>query len=217
MCKLYTMKKRNLEKEKQQELAAIWGAEVDGDARFPKRKGAVKKPQLPGVEDDLPLDTDVLSDFGSDVSGEVAHEEKRAPKLKKSSKKPTFYRLHCFVEPGTEKNAVRTVFEDYEPKVELRSTQKGNALNKAQYAVLTFSNKAMALHAVKTLDGTNQRDLLGTKCVKLSLMLNRQQSKIARRRENRLRRHAKKKSAEDEHREDVEFLQKFIHSHVKRK
>ncbi|EPY36769.1 hypothetical protein STCU_00416 [Strigomonas culicis] len=211
------MKKRNLEKEKQLELAAIWGAEVDGDARFPKRRGSAKKPQIAKLDDEeLPLDTDVLSDFGSDVSGELEKAEKPAAKRAKTAKKPTFYRLHCFVEPGTEKNAVRTVFEDYEPKVELRSTQKGNALNKAQYAVLTFSNKAMALHAVKMLDGTNQRDLLGTKCLKLSLMLNRQQSKIARRRENRVRRQAKKKSAEDEHREDMEFLQKFIHSHAQR-
>ncbi|CAG9570130.1 conserved hypothetical protein [Leishmania major strain Friedlin] len=209
------MGKRDLQKEKQQELAAIWGSEVQGDARFPKRRRAAQKQGLGAVENNDDVDTDVLSDIVSDAGSITSKHSDTAKKetRKTAKKKSTNYRLHCFVEPGTELNAVRTVFEAYEPKVEIRTAQKGNLLNKSQFAVLTFRNKAMALHAVKKLDGTNQRDLLGVSSLKLNLMLTRQQSKIARKTFNRKIRQEKERNQLMEEQADLAFIRNFLKQH----
>ncbi|AYU76777.1 hypothetical protein, conserved [Leishmania donovani] len=209
------MVKRDLQKEKQQELAAIWGSEVQGDARFPKRRRAAQKKGLGAVEDNDDVDPAALSDIGSDAGSITSkHSDTAKKETRKTVKKEsTDYRLHCFVEPGTELNAVRTVFEAYEPKVEIRTAQKGNLLNKSQFAVLTFRNKAMALHAVKKLDGTNQRDLLGVSSLKLNLMLTRQQSKIARKTFNRKIRHVKERNQLMEAQEDMAFIRNFLKQH----
>lgn len=207
------MVKRDLQKEKQLELAAIWGSEVQGDARFPKRRGAAEKKEISAVEDDNDVDPDVLSDIGSDagsIDSKHSDKAKKEPRKKSKKTKSTEYRLHCFVEPGTELNAVRTVFDAYEPKVVLRTSQKGSLLNKSQFAVLTFRNKPMALHAVKTLDGTNQRDLLGVTSLKLNMMLTRQQSKIARKKFNRKIRQDKQRNMMQEEQEDLNFIRNFI-------
>lgn len=210
------MGKRDLEKEKQLELAAIWGGEVDGGSRYPKRRGGSQRPAtLLTAEADVPMDPDALSDVGSELS-EASGRGHVSKKNKKSVKKASGeYRLHCFVEPGTEKNAVRTVFEAYDPKVELRTSQKGSLLNKTQFAVLTFRNKAMALHAVSVLDGTNQRDLLGVKKLKLSLMLTRQRSKVMRKVLNRKARAEMEAREMHETAEDLRFIQQFVREHAK--
>ncbi|GET86614.1 hypothetical protein, conserved [Leishmania tarentolae] len=209
------MGKRDLQKEKEQELSAIWGSEVQGGARFPKRRRVAQKKGLGAVEDNDDVDPEVLSDVGSDAGSTTStHSDTTKKEAKKTTKKKsTNYRLHCFVEPGTELNAVRTVFEAYEPKVEIRTAQKGNLLNKSQFAVLTFPNKAMALHAVKTLDGTNQRDLLGVGSLKLNLMLTRQQSKIARKKFNRKIRHERAQNQLMEEQEDLAFIRNFLKQH----
>lgn len=207
------MGKRDLQKEKQLELAAIWGSEVQGDARFPKRRGAAEKKDATAADDGNDVDPDVLSDMGSDAGSlHSAHSDSAKKEKKKKAKKTrsTDYRLHCFVEPGTELNAVRTVFEAYEPKVSLRTSQKGSLLNKSQFAVLTFRNKALAMHAVKTLDGTNQRDFLGVTTLKLSLMLSRQQSRIARKKLNRRMKRDKEKTLMQEEAEDLAFIRNFL-------
>ncbi|KAG5510369.1 hypothetical protein GH5_06566 [Leishmania sp. Ghana 2012 LV757] len=205
------MKKRDLQKEKQLELAAIWGSEVHGDARFPKRRGTAQK-ERGAVKDSDAVGPDAPSDIGSDAESVTSKGSGAAKKEARKGVKErrTDYRLHCFVEPGTELNAVRTVFEAYEPKVEIRTAQKGNLLNKSQFAVLTFRNKAMALHAVKMLDGTNQRDLLGVTSLKLNLMLTRQQSKIARKKLNRKIRHEKERNQLMEEHDDLEFIRNFL-------
>jgi len=86
-----------------------------------------------------------------------------------------------FVGHGTTRNDVRQVFEQYEPKVDLRVTQKGNVLNKSNYVVMTFRNKALGLHAAMTLEGTDQRDLLGVNPLHLSMMLTREEQRIVKR------------------------------------
>ncbi|CCW60461.1 unnamed protein product [Phytomonas sp. EM1] len=209
------MGKLDLEKEKQMELAAIWGSEVDGDVRYPKRRGATKKVmRTEAISESDPNNEDVLSDVGSDGEGASTNKgnAKQKKNIKKDAKKE--YRLHCFVEPGTSKNAVRTVFDAYQPKVELRITQKGNLLNKSQYAVLTFRNKAMALHAVKMLDGTNQRDMLGVEKLKLNLMLNRHQSSIVRKKRNKLLKQYQNEKITKEVLNDMQFIEQFISQHI---
>ncbi|CBH17694.1 T. brucei spp.-specific protein [Trypanosoma brucei gambiense DAL972] len=215
------MGKRDLEKERQIELAAIWGAEVDGENRFPRRRGLSGKKStgascLPvgvSVED---VD-EVPSDLGSETRSEECNNAKSDIKKKKAGKDRktnSTYRLHCFVGPGTERNDVRTVFEAYEPKVELRTSQQGNLLNKTHFAVLTFRNKAMALHAVKVLDGTNQYDRLGVRKLKLGLMLSRKEhSKIRQKLRKRMREDHERRLAEEVS-EEAEFVKKFIESYV---
>ena len=231
------MPPRDLEKERQAELAAVWGTEIvgaNGDRRAPRRRRANKKGNKSGMDEDLSqeklekmlaedVDTaDVVSESdddraNSEVDSLIDSEEERKRRMearkkkeKKSIKQLAEYRLHCFVEHGTTKNDVREVFEDYQPKVEIRTSQAGNALNKVLYCILTFRNKALALHAVKTLDGTNQRDLLGVRCLKLSLMLSREQSKIARRSRNRaVLADVESKRALEEAKER-EFIEKFM-------
>ncbi|ORC88616.1 uncharacterized protein TM35_000162540 [Trypanosoma theileri] len=211
------MVKRDLEKEKQMELAAIWGSETDGDLRYPRRRrAAAKRPNAisttsgSGNEE---VEDDHLSDLGSDAISEDRASDiaaQKSKKAKKNKKTNTTYRLHCFIEPGTEKNAVRTVFEAYEPKVELRTSQKGNLLNKTHYAVLTFRNKAMALHAVKVLDGTNQYDLLGVKELKLRLMLSRKEHNAARQKMRKRLREERGRQLMEESNEDAEFIKNFL-------
>lgn len=218
---------RDLEKEKQMELAAIWGSEVSGggEKRYPKRRRG-------GKESNVLADDDTMNTSGAEVGdGEVSesfsdvedgwgreHGEssKRETRLKKKRKreKPE-YRLHCFVSPGTEKNDVRTVFEAYNPKVEIRTSQKGNLLNKTAFAVLTFPNKAMALHAVQSLDGTNQRNLLGVPKLKLSLMLSREQSRIVRKKLNQQRKKTLEERWMQEVQEDTDFINKFLQENLR--
>ncbi|RNF04351.1 uncharacterized protein Tco025E_07982 [Trypanosoma conorhini] len=204
------MVKRDLEKERQLELAAIWGSEADGELRYPKRRRpAAKRPAAAAGADAV---DEVLSSFGSDAVSEGGSDRgaPRKKKEKKGKKASSAYRLHCFVASGTERNAVRTVFDAYEPKVELRVSQKGNLLNKTHYAVLTFRNKAMALHAVKTLDGTDQRDLLGVREMKLGLMLSRKEHNASRRNmRNRLREERERRMVEETE-EEAGFIKNFV-------
>lgn len=202
------------------ELAAIWGSEVDGDSRFPKRRSNARKvvPVDPSREAAAAVEEeDVPSDLDSETSEKGGLGEGKGKRSKNAARKErrSEYRLHCFVEPGTEINAVRTVFEAYEPKVTLRTSQKGNLLNKTQFAVLTFRNKAMALHAVKTLDGTNQRDLLGVRCLKLSLMLSRHQSKIVRRKISKTIKRDRERRMIMEAEEDRSFIKQFMKQYKK--
>jgi hypothetical protein len=212
--------RRDFRKERESEMSAIWGSEVRGDVRFPKRKGGnAKRLPLPG-NSDAPMDTDELlsdNDEGENNSDNgdengSSKKSKLASKKLKSKKAMDRYKLHCFIEPGTTVNDVREVFEQYEPKVELRTSQKGNLLNKVHYALLTFRNKAMALHAVKKLDGTNQRDLLGVTALKISLCLTRQQNKVARKKARRdILKQVKAKKAKEEEDEET-FIRKFVES-----
>jgi hypothetical protein len=190
-----------LQNEKEAELSAIWGSERMGgrnsDRRAPQRKRRRGKGE--GSDDDDNDDNEsVISNLSIDSAGQAkasaskAADKAAAAKKKKDETKTkrlaakAQVKLHCFVDPGTSKNDVREVFEQYEPKVALKVTQKGNLLNKSHYCVLTFTNKAMALHAVKTLDGSNQRDTIGVNPLKLSMMLSRAQSKLlSRRKKNR--------------------------------
>ncbi|KEG12261.1 hypothetical protein DQ04_01851060 [Trypanosoma grayi] len=214
------MGKRDLEKERQMELAAIWGAETDGDNRYPRRRKGAAKRSTAATPTAALLQTEgageVLSDWGSDAISEDAGSDtlatqKQTKKAAKSSKKASsVYRLHCFVGPGTERNAVRTVFEAYEPKVEVRTSQQGNLLNQTHYAVLAFRNKAMALHAVKELDGTDQRDLLGVKELKLRLMLSRKEHNAARQKMRRRLREERESRLMEEAKEEAEFIKGFV-------
>eukprot|EP00796_Vickermania_ingenoplastis_P004891 gene4891-3508_t len=216
---------RDLEKEREMELAAIWGTEGSGTQRYPKRRRGGKKPldAMDGADvsaADINAD-DVLSDVSDDDEpsrtrdhGEE-NEEERRKKKKRKAERPE-YRLHCFVEPGTEKNDVRTAFEAYNPKVEIRTSQKGSLLNKTQFAVLTFPNKAMALHAVQMMDGTNQRDLLGTPKLKLSIMLSREQSRLVRKNMNKKSKKDQEQRLAEEVKEDTEFIKRFLKENLKR-
>lgn len=211
---------RDLEKEKQMELAAIWGSECTGAHRYPARRRGKNKsvpeghesPEKGNADDD---DFPSMSD-GDEIIGSERKNSEKGKEKKKRKKEAAEYRLHCFVEPGTEKNDVRTVFEAYNPKVEIRTSQKGNLLNKTYFAVVTFANKAMALHAVQSLDGTNQRDLLGTPNLKLSLMLSREQSKIVRKKMNQTLKRTREDRARDEMKEDAEFIKRFLKESINR-
>lgn len=209
------MGRRDLQKEKEMQLAAVWGSEVEGDARYPKRRGGKKVVVMPSPDAEIPMDLeDVPSDAESNASEGFNNKKKKQSSKKARSAE---YRLHCFVGPGTEKNAIRTVFESYEPKVDVRTSQKGSLLNKSQFAVLTFRNKAMALYAVKMLDGTNQRDLLGVSSLKLNLMLNRHQSRLARKKVNKQRKHDQNEAKLNEAAEDMHFITQFIHQYAAQK
>ncbi|CUG94175.1 RNA-binding protein, putative [Bodo saltans] len=210
--------RRDFRKERESEMAAIWGSEVRGEARFPKRKGGANKNMtMAGTAGEAHMDTnDLLSDNdhedeGSD-NGEGGAKTRKDKKKLASKKALAKYRLHCFVEPGTAVNDIREVFEQYEPKVDLRTSQKGNLLNKVHYAVLTFRNKPMALHAVKKLEGTNQRDLLGVTSLKLSMCLTREQNKIARKKARRQTLKQVKANKMKEVEDEETFIKNFMAS-----
>lgn len=214
---------RDLEKERESELAAIWGSDGSGGQRYPKRRRGASKVVPLNVDGDAdmtaadPTADDVLSDWSDNDDRENAApaEREEAKKKKRKTEKNPAYRLHCFVEPGTEKNDVRTVFEAYNPKVDMRTSQKGSLLNKTHFAVLTFPNKAMALHAVQTLDGTNQRNLIGTHQLKLSLMLSRAQSKIVRKKTNKENKQKQRDRLMKEAQDDTAFIQRFLKENLR--
>lgn len=197
----------DLEQERHSELAAVWGSEVIGtsDRRAPKRrrrkegtlKASDEADQLYGSEDDISVSDGegpgmtkgslhVSARSTQKKAGLAAAAKKEREAKEKKRKTTREYRLHCVVAGGTTRNDVREVFEQYDPKVDLRVANKGNLLNKSHYCVLTFANKALALHAVTMLDGTNQRDTVGERCLKLSLMLSRRQSKGIRMKKKRI-------------------------------
>eukprot|EP00758_Cryptobia_borreli_P003064 Tbor_TRINITY_DN3499_c0_g1::TRINITY_DN3499_c0_g1_i1::g.3742::m.3742 len=242
---------RDMEKERQQELAAIWGTEViqcaEGERRVPRRKrrnGGGSKLGVSTLGEDLTEeqlaekvreseengiyvnnkdskydrdgdDEDVESLVDSDDEQRKIREARKRKKEseKMTKKRISEYKLHCFVEQGTTKNDVREVFVQYDPKVDIKASQKGNVTNRLLYCVITFRNKAMALHAVKTLDGTYQRDLLGVKSLKLNIMLTREQNKIVRRKMKKtFVANAEMKRGQVE-REEQEFIENFIREH----
>nr|CCC95337.1 unnamed protein product [Trypanosoma congolense IL3000] len=213
------MVKRDLEKERQVELAAIWGAETDGENRFPRRRRLGTKRSLAtsslladaSAEDVGGVPSDIESDAASDRSGRDKRSGSKSGKRKKTT---STYRLHCFVAPGTERNDVRAVFEAYEPKVELRTSQQGNLLNKTHFAVLTFRNKAMALHAVKMLDGTDQYDRIGVRKLKLGLMLSRKENAKARQKLRKRIREERELQMSKEAEEEAAFIQRFINTYA---
>lgn len=185
-----------MEEERQSELAAVWGTEAVNGHRVPRRRG--RKEHATVNEDDLYGSADDVSVAGDVGEGDCATPHVASAAAAKKAKKATVnaavkrkkkespeYRLHCIVVSGTTRNDVREVFEQYEPKVELCIGQKGNLLNKTHYCILTFPNKAMAMHAVLKLDGTNQRNTIGVHCMKLALMLTRKQGKKVRAARNR--------------------------------
>ena len=171
-----------LRAETEAEQSAIWGGDKNNKGqRMPFRRGRKKRLEGGGGEDDEAVFS------GSDDEGNpIAVTANGEPKKKnakthdarkdakpKSDKKQRETRLHCFIGPGVHKNKVREAFERYEPGVDMRSAQKGNALNRTTYAVLTFPNKALAYHCVLTMDGSDQTDLLGVKSLKMGLMIPR--------------------------------------------
>jgi hypothetical protein len=211
--------RRDFRKERESEMTAIWGSEVRGEVRFPKRKGGANKNMtLAGTAAESPMDpNDLLSDNehedAASDNGEngttLSHKDKKKLASKKALAK---YRLHCFVESGTSVNDIREVFEQYEPKVDLRTSQKGNLLNKVHYAMLTFRNKPLALHAVQKLDGTNQRDLLGVTSLKLSMCLTREQNKLARKKARRQTLKEVKANKMKEVEDEETFIKNFMAS-----
>lgn len=187
----------HLKVEQEQELAAIWGKDVDlkTGARAPFRRGKNKSINRNEEDEDVVVDSDDemkaghIDDNGAQPGGsqsnrydkkkntkkEIGKGAKGDAKTKQNAKKLEC-RLHCFITPGTQKNNVREVFETcgIDPiKVELRTSQKGNALNKTNYAVLTFAYKAHAYWAAMKLNGTNQSDLIGVNSMKLGMMVPR--------------------------------------------
>ena len=179
--------KKDMEKEK--EMALIWGG------RKSKPQGAVtlrantpaahqQDPAADSDNDDAASNISFVSDTDGKHGGKGKSAASAAKKKKHEAKKnDPKMRLHTFVAPGTNKNEVRAVFEAYgAPEVELRTSQKGNAMNKTHYAVLTFRNKALALWATLHLDGSNQRDTIGINPMKLNMFLSRDQQKMVRRR-----------------------------------
>jgi hypothetical protein len=150
---------------------AMDGATLDATERAAKK--ATKRASDDEVSD-AESDMSFVSDKGD--GAKKAKDAKKKKKSKESGVQP--YKIHCFVAPGTTKNDVRELFDNYEdPSVELKVSQKGNALNKTHYALVTFKNKPMALHAVLTLEGSNQRDTVGVNPLRLSVMLSRDQRK----------------------------------------
>jgi hypothetical protein len=181
-------KSTTLQAEKAESLVAIWGsnsAKVKQPSRGVAPGGGAE--QAGGDAASASGDSDSYQDSEIDAlmqdnSGKRGKKPGAMPtpaEIRRKRRQGQF-RLHMFVGPQTSKNDVRRVFEQYEPQVEIRTTQKGNILNKTFFAVLTFRNKAMGLHAVKTFDGTDQREHLGVKPLKLALMLSREDQKKVR-------------------------------------
>lgn len=198
---------RFTEAEKEREMASIWGqkqlskrqeqemkkvklfdtTKEEKEAKHQKKQ-ELKKSLLPDavLTDDDDDDESVIS-FVSDTALDPAQKKKKQAKMEanagkkkgKNGEKESKYRLHCFIAPGTAKNDVRSVFEDYgEPDVELRTSQKGNALNKTHFAVMTFKKKTHALFAALHLDGSDQRDSIGMNPMELNIFLSRDQQKL---------------------------------------
>lgn len=192
------------ELEREKELASIWGEkqlakrneQETKKIKLHEKTGKLSEAAVKKIENDISDDGD-LSDassvisFVSDTALDPEQRKKRAEKIaaqagKKKGKdgatkkrRDAKYRLHCFIAPGTNRNDVRAVFEDYgEPDVELRTSQKGNALNKTHFAVLTFKKKTHALFAARHLDGSNQRDTIGMNPMELSIFLSREQQRL---------------------------------------
>ena len=189
--------------ERESELSTIWGSHVVksnargwGDEPAPASGAAtnmggsdptalrvprIAKRRMAGNDSDDELansDDDKIKPTKKGVK--KGKDDKTAAKAAKDAKKKAQrdqYKLHCFIAPGTTKNEIRELFEDYEPKVDVRVSQKGNVLNKTHFCVLTFSNRAMALHAVQRFQGTDQMNTIGSRSVQLSVMRSRRQNK----------------------------------------
>jgi hypothetical protein len=175
---------QKLSKEKENELTAIWGSHVVRESRVPK---ASKTRIETGEEDELLEMAERRAErVRQGVKGKGKGKNGEAEKKNAKRKSTQEYKIHCFVAPGTTRNEIRHLFEDYEPKVDLRVSQKGNLLNKTHYAVLTFANKAMALHAVLRFQGTDQMNTIGSRCVELGIMRSRRQNKDSKRRQKKV-------------------------------
>lgn len=183
----------SLQREKVESLVSIWGPKALSRSAAP----AGSRAAATAAELNDALERASNSSLDSLLEGTNEKKQKKAKKDSKATKSAKGkvhrhgdplapFRLHCFVGPKATKNDVRRVFDAYGPNVEVRSTQKGNALNRTFFAIVSFRNMAMGLHAVQTLNLTDQSDFLDVSRLELSLMLSREEQKIVRRRRAKL-------------------------------
>ncbi|KAJ9461043.1 hypothetical protein DIPPA_19719 [Diplonema papillatum] len=176
--------KTTLDEEKKEAMSMIWGGaggagakkrggkrareaegDADGEAVEPAAKGRKKKGAAPSD-----------GDFDDE-------EDPRAPltrkaKARKQRQEDTRSRtLHLHIDSTSDRNDVRTLFEDYDPKVVVQNYKSKKAQGK--FALLEFKTAAMAAHALEKYNGTEQKDVLGVDVVKLSVVRSRRQTKKA--------------------------------------
>eukprot|EP01059_Diplonema_ambulator_P000505 TRINITY_DN10416_c1_g1_i1.p2 TRINITY_DN10416_c1_g1~~TRINITY_DN10416_c1_g1_i1.p2 ORF type:complete len:194 (+),score=79.52 TRINITY_DN10416_c1_g1_i1:25-582(+) len=157
-------KKTQAEIDKEQ-LSMIWGG--GGDEKAERVKGGKKaqKRKREEVEDIAP------------------EEEEKAPmtkkqKLKKVSAEGERQRtLHVHLGGGADRNDVRTLFEDYDPKVTVQ--KYANIKQQGKYALVVFKTSAMAEHAMEKFNGTDQKEILNDDNVQISRLRTRRDSKRA--------------------------------------
>eukprot|EP01065_Artemidia_motanka_P018479 TRINITY_DN2178_c2_g1_i1.p1 TRINITY_DN2178_c2_g1~~TRINITY_DN2178_c2_g1_i1.p1 ORF type:complete len:248 (+),score=105.13 TRINITY_DN2178_c2_g1_i1:67-744(+) len=143
---------------------------VIGGRAAAKRRRKKKRAQ----EDGAATDAAPEADDGDDDFDEPKL-SKKSQKRKEAAEDERSRTLHVHVERGSDRNDVRTLFEDYDPRVTLHKYLSRK--RQGQYATVVFKTAAMAEHAQQQFNGTDQSDLLGTPVAQVSLVRSRRQSK----------------------------------------
>ena len=123
------------------------------------------------VQDQDEAELDALVEGDKPELGMNAKPAKPTPKKaisKKDAKKLALaehlqpFTLHCPVDPTTSRNEIRALFSSYNPhNIRICKAIRSNLRDAVWYALVTLPNKAMALHAILTFDGTDQSETLG--------------------------------------------------------
>eukprot|EP00755_Sulcionema_specki_P029680 Sspe_Gene.18216::Locus_6531_Transcript_1_1_Confidence_1.000_Length_1103::g.18216::m.18216 len=190
-----------LEEEREAALALIWGGKT-------QRKGGKKRERGAGDdEDEVKTDQQSLvkkrrkkgKKDEEDVNAGLSDSDDDDDKPKKSRKRIAKERaisdeknrtLHVHLDATCERNDVRRLFEDYDPKVTVHKYL--NRKQPGKYALVVFKTKAMAEHAHERFNGTCQKDLLGTEKAQINFVRSRRASKHSRERSKKQKQKAYK-------------------------
>eukprot|EP01061_Rhynchopus_euleeides_P015998 TRINITY_DN27148_c1_g1_i1.p2 TRINITY_DN27148_c1_g1~~TRINITY_DN27148_c1_g1_i1.p2 ORF type:complete len:214 (+),score=99.01 TRINITY_DN27148_c1_g1_i1:114-755(+) len=176
----YTMGKNTLDKERDDAMALIWGGAEEAKSSKRGKAAAVKRKRAEAEATGVTFDSD--------------NEEEEKPKAKKTKKQKKVAEnvadekqrtLHMHVDNTTTRNDIRTLFEDYDPKVTIEKYK--NTKKRGQFAVAVFKTATMADHAMERFNGTNQKELLNVEELVMSRTLSRRENKRMSAKKNKIK------------------------------
>eukprot|EP01060_Flectonema_neradi_P008207 TRINITY_DN15869_c0_g1_i1.p1 TRINITY_DN15869_c0_g1~~TRINITY_DN15869_c0_g1_i1.p1 ORF type:complete len:198 (+),score=64.27 TRINITY_DN15869_c0_g1_i1:55-594(+) len=150
------------EEEREAAMAMVWG---DGNATGKSSKTKQKR-----KKDDTKADDE--SELSEPEEKKLTANAKRKKANAENVRERT---LHIHIDNTADRNDVRTLFEDYDPKVVIEKYK--NIKRSGKYALVEFKTRAMAEHARQRFDGTDQKETLGVEKVSMTFCLSRRASR----------------------------------------
>ena len=166
---------KTLDEEKESAMAMVWGSGADATSGTKKAKAKQKRKKGDDADDDM-------SELSEVEEKKLTANAKRKKAAAESARDRT---VHLHVDNTTDRNDVRTLFEDYDPKVTIEKYK--NIKRQGKYSLVEFKTRAMAEHALERFNGTNQKETLGVENLVISYCLSRRASRRQQTKSNKVK------------------------------